>query len=398
MLEVILVLIVLVMIVSLIYPGTGRRWAHKHNTPTSKTANSDSFHCRVELISTDSPDSAFEVKMRGCVTAPSDMYDADVQVLIADVQDGPNNAKPVLCTAKQWQMEDSPAFCLKSHIGKLPHRQTHLSTWVPVAEIRIDLLKFPRKGTRRLKFITSIISQAGGDELACAMATIDYENHKSGYIDARENHQQAETLSVQLAAALCYSSGQFNKAGIKVIDEWISSRVETSVNKESKAQIRSRFKRSLEDAVGLCRKGGEFDIESICGQITEKATIVERYDAMELCLQVVKTGGSIDGKQTAVLSQMAGLLEVDTYKFRAMVQKILPVSMYEAKDMEFILGVTVDMSDEEARQQLNNEYRKWNARVTHPDTETRAQASRMLALIADVRREYVQQTHAVQSD
>ncbi len=401
MLEVILVLIVLVMIVSLIYPGTGRWVVHKHNTPTSKTVNNDSLHCRIGLISTDSPgiaETAFEVKMRGCVTAPSDMYDADVQVLIADVQDGPNNAKPVLCTAKQWQMEDSPAFCLKSHIGKLPHRQTHLSTWVPVAEIRADLLKFPRKGTSKLKFITSIISQAGGGELACAAATIDYENHKSGYIDAKENHQRAEALSVQLAAALCSSNGQLNKAGIKVIDEWISSRVETSVNKESKAQIRSRFKQSLEDAIGLCRKGGEFDIESICGQITEKATIIERYDAMELCLQVVKTGGGIDGKQIAVLSQMAGLLEVDTDKFRAMVQKILPVSMYEAKDVEFILGVTADMSAEEARRQLNNEYRKWNARVTHPDTATRQQAGRMMALIADARRNYVEQTHAVQSD
>jgi len=401
MLEVILVLIVLLMIFSVTYPGTGRWAVRIQRTPTSKVDSSNSFHCRVELIGTNSPDStetAFEVKMRGCVSAPSDMCDADVQLLIADVQDGPNNAKPVLCTAKQWQMEDSPAFCFKSHIGKLPHRQTHLSTWVPVAEIRTDLLKFPRKGTRRLKFITSIISQAGGDELACTTATIDYENQESGYIDARENHQQAETLSVQLAEALCCSSGQLNKAGIKVIDEWISSRVETSVNKESKAQTRSRFKRSLEDAIGLCRKGGEFDIESICGQITEKATIIERYDAMELCLRVVKTGGSIDGKQTAVLSQMAGLLEVDADKFRAMVQKILPVSMYEARDMEFILGVTTDMSDEEARQQLNNEYRKWNARVTHPNTDTRAQASQMLALIADVRRNYVEQTHAVQSD
>jgi hypothetical protein len=398
MLEVILVLIVLIMIASLTYSGTGRRGTQKHNTPTSKTVNNDSLHCRIELINTDSAEIAFEVKMKGCITAPSDTYDADVQVLIADVQDGPNNAKPVLCTAKQWQMEDSPAFCFISHIGKLPHRQTELSTWVPVAEIRTDLLRFPRKGTRRLKFITSIISQAGGDELACTTATIDYENHKSGYIDARENHQQAETLNVQLAAALCYSSGQLNKAGIKVIDEWISGRVETLVDKESKAQIHSRFKQSLEEAIGICREGGEFDIESICGQITEMATIVERYDAMELCLQVAKTGGGIDGKQTAVLSQMADLLEIDTDKFRAMVQKILPVSMYEAKDMEFILGITADMSDEEARQQLNYEYRKWNARVTHPNTETRAQAGRMLALIADARQKYVGQTHAVQSD
>jgi hypothetical protein len=401
MLEVILVLIVLLMIFSVTYPVLGRWAVRIQRTPTSKVDSSNSFHCMVELIGTNSPDStetAFEVKMRGCVSAPSDMCDADVQVLIADVQDGPNNAKPVLCTAKQWQMEDSPAFCFKSHIGRLPHRKTHLSTWVQIAGIRADLLRFPRKGTRRLKFITSIISQAGGGALACAAATIDYENHKSGYIDAKENHQRAEALSMQLAAALCSSNGQLNKAGIEVIDEWISCRVEASVNKESKAQTRSRLNRSLEDALGFCRKGEQVDIESICGQMTETATIVQRYDVMELCLWVVRAAGTVASNQTTLLSRMADMLEVDADKFRAMVQKILPVSSYEAKDMEFILGITADMSAEEARRQLNSEYRKWNARVTHPDTATRQQAGRMLALIADVRREYVEQAHAVQSD
>ena len=35
--------------------------------------------------------------------------------------------------------------------------------------------------------------------------------------------------------------------------------------------------------------------------------------------------------------------------------------------------------------ELNEEYRKWNARVTHPDADIRQQADQILSLIADLR-------------
>ena len=55
------------------------------------------------------------------------------------------------------------------------------------------------------------------------------------------------------------------------------------------------------------------------------------------------------------------------------------------EDPRALLGLTEEMSEQEIHQKLTAEYRKWNARVTHPDAAVRAQADQMLNLIAQFR-------------
>ena len=74
-----------------------------------------------------------------------------------------------------------------------------------------------------------------------------------------------------------------------------------------------------------------------------------------------------------------------------MAERILPAEMHEVEDAEIVLGITSDMSSETARQCINNEYRKWNARVTNPDPAIQSQANYMLQFIARARSKYVEQ-------
>jgi len=332
---------------------------------------------------------AFEVKIRGLISASSQKC-VDVQVLIADVQDERGEPRPILSTVKQFQMEDSPAFCFHSRIGNLPSRETILSDWTPIAQIRADLLRFPRKGKRKLKFITSIICSADSQELACAVATIDYQNDQVGYIDAKENQQRSEMLTVRLAGALCRSAGKVDDSAVKVVTDWIGTGIGASASKDGEAEKRSELEQSLQDALGTFEAHNQPNFDAVCREMAEAATIIERYEAMELCLRVAKAAGSINQKQIVVLSRLANLLRLDPDKFQAMVQKILPLDIYQTKDARFILGITADMTADDARHRLNSEYRKWNARVTHPDPATRAQAGQMLTLIAEVRAGYAQ--------
>jgi hypothetical protein len=69
--------------------------------------------------------------------------------------------------------------------------------------------------------------------------------------------------------------------------------------------------------------------------------------------------------------------------------KNLPVGMHEVEDAETILGVRCDMSEDQMRGRLTEEYRKWNARVTNFDPEVQSQADQMLRFIAEARDEYV---------
>jgi len=104
---------------------------------------------------------------------------------------------------------------------------------------------------------------------------------------------------------------------------------------------------------------------------------------------VAQADGVATLEELALLKSLAGWLEVDINRFRAMVDKILPVDIHESEDAEAILGVTSDMGKDETRDHLNKEYRKWNARVTNPNPEIQTQADQMLKFIAEARSQYV---------
>jgi len=395
MLEVILILLVLLVWLGWVQPWVPRFVINKKNISTSQSQKASDLRCRVEPTGANDPNNestGFEVKIRGLVSAPSEACEVDVQVLIADVADDLSEPKPVLSTVRQFQMEDSPAFCFRTHIGNLPSRETILSNWTPIAQIRADLLRFPRKGKRTLKFVTSIISVAGSRELAYGVATIDYQNNQAGYIDAKENQQRSEILTARLAGVLCLSDGQVNESATAVVTDLISARIRPSANKDDQARRHAELEKSLQDAIGSCEANNQPDISAICREMAETATILERYEAMELCLKAARATGCINHEHIVVLGTLANLLCVDPDKFLAMVQKILPLDIYEKQDVRFILGITADMNSEEVRRQLNREYRKWNARVTHPNPATQTQADQMLTLIADARAGYTEQT------
>jgi hypothetical protein len=145
----------------------------------------------------------------------------------------------------------------------------------------------------------------------------------------------------------------------------------------------------LDKTVAFFCDGNKLDTHKICKEIVEITSFAERYDILELCLYVAQANGFVAPEEAAILKNLASWLEVDTNRFRDMMEKILPVSMHEVKDAEVILGVTSDMSKDRTRQQLNREYKKWNSRVTNSNPEIQAQADEMVKLIAKARSEYL---------
>ena len=113
-----------------------------------------------------------------------------------------------------------------------------------------------------------------------------------------------------------------------------------------------------------------------------------RCDILELCLRVVRAGGFASVAQLVMLKKMACCFEIKTDRFRSMVERILPITIHEAVDMEICLGVTTEMDNSQICHQLSKEYRKWNARVTNSDRQVRIEAERMLKLVSRARKLY----------
>jgi tellurite resistance protein len=288
----------------------------------------------------------------------------------------------------KWQIQDSPPFVYNADLGRLPNRITTLPDWTAVAGLQLDWLMFPRKGKTMLQFNVSVLSRESGEELACGICTLPYENPSAGYIDRQENIQRTKTLAVTLAFAVSAADSKLYDCEIEVIKDWAKDNID--IPQRSRKAGR-KLEKALNKTISFFRKGNQLDSYKICREIAEIAPPAERYDVLELCLYVAQAKGFVTAEELALLKNIASRLEIDTERFRTMMGKILPVGMHQLEDEEIVLGVTSDMSREQTHRHLNKEYRKWNARVTSFDSQIQSQADLMLKIIAEARSKYTGQ-------
>lgn len=369
-----------------------------------KQPDLSTLNCRVRLAKQNKEkcvSDVFSVEICGLIHAPGDTHNVTVQITVADLTEGLDKVKLAHSTVKRWQRQDSPELCYKADLGRLPERFTTLTDWMTVAQINTDWLMLPRKGRRNLQFTTSILSRQSGQELACAKCIFSYENPALGHIDLEENIQRTKTLAVTLAFAVSAADNKLFDCEIELIKSWARENIDVSGNicspdalKSSKsAGASGRAKRKLEKVLNktviFFSNGNKVDTYKICRELVEIAPHAERYDILELCLRVAAAKGVATVEELALLKNLVIWLEVDTDRFRTMTERILPADMHAVKDKEIILGVTSDMSEQQTREHLNKEYRKWNARVTNSNPEVRIQADRMLKFIAEARSAYI---------
>jgi tellurite resistance protein len=334
----------------------------------------------------------FSVEICGLIPARGDTDCATLKVSIVDITDGIAKAKPIQARIKHWQVQEwfpqdggQSVFCYNADLGKLPRRVTALSDWVSVAQMRVDWLRFPRKGKRNLQFNTSILSRESGEELLCAECTFAYENPDFGYIDLEENNRRTKTLTVALAFAVSAADNRLYDCEVELIKNWARANIGWA---QASNKARRKLEKALNETIAFLRDGNQLNTYEICKELVEIAPLADRYEILDLCLYVVRANGLVTAEELDILKNLANWLEVDTDRFREMMGKILPVSMCEVKDAEVILGVTSDMNGEKAREQLNKEYIKWNSRVTNSNPEIQSQADQMLKLIAEARSRY----------
>ncbi len=347
-----------------------------------------SLDCRAKLINREEESGVlsdvFVIEICGSIHVQDDVRGAALQVFITDITDGTGKCKPIHSAVERWRLPDSPVFCYKTKLGKISKETATLSNWTAVAKLPCDWLTFPRKGKRNLQFSISIFSHEDGRELVCDVCTIFYENVAFGYFDLQENIQRTRTLGVVLAFAVSAADGRLYDCEVALIKNWAKHNI---VFPDASGKARRRLDKALNKAVCFFRKGNQPDVYKICRDIVAISPVAERYDILELCLHVAQAKGVVVTEELAVLEDLAGRLDVDTNKFRSMMEKIIPVAALPTENVKVVLGVNSDMSKEETRQHLNKEYRKWNTRVTSSDSKIQTQADYILRFIAEIRQE-----------
>ncbi len=355
--------------------------------------NKDVLNCRVlmtELKDGDNVQDAFAVEICGTIHAPNDMRRATLKISILDVT-GDSETKRVLEGTAQAACEscaNKPEFRYIAELGRLPGEVTRLEDWTAVAQLRTDGQAFPRRGQRTLQFKTAILSAEGGRELAGAGCKFVHDISAPGYMDLQENAERAKVLTVALAFAVSAADDRLYECEIELIKQWARENVLDDPGSMS-GQSRVKLEKALSKTIAFFSEGNKLDTLRLCEEIAEIATAGQRYEVLDLCLRVARAKGSVTAEEMGMLKGLANQIEIDAAKFRAMVEKILPVEIHEVMNIDDILGITSDMSSEKTRRHLNKEYSKWNSRVTSANPQIQSQADQMLKLIAEARGKYV---------
>lgn len=400
------VLFMLIAAVGIIFPGLLSRLIHKALGFRPKPSHQEEpenfqdvaplfdmsvLNCRIQWIKLEEENNIYDalsLEICGTIHAPNDKCDTALQISILDVTDGIDQAKVVQTRLPQWSSQTGPdpsAFCFRAGLGKLPDQVTILSDWTAVAQIRFDWLLFPRKGQRKLQFTTSIMSADANQQLANAKCLFPCENPAFGYIDLQENSERTNILTVALAFSVSAADDRLCDCEIELIKNWARDNI---LENSASDQDELKLDQALEKTIDFFRSGNKLDTCTMCDEIVGIAPLGQRFDIMELCLYVAHAKGSVTAEEFTLLKNMAGWLEIEPERFRGMMEKILPVSMHEVKDIETILGIDSAMTKENVRQHLNEEYSKWNSRVTNSNPDIQNQADQMLSLIAEARHQY----------
>ena len=336
------------------------------------------FTCKVQPLIDESKsaneDTVFCIQMSGRVPIPHDRTDTDVRVELMDITDSRFQPEPVLSVDQRYRSCERADFHFVAHNGIIPNKNAIICPWKTVVEIPAHQLRFARRGRRKLLFKVSILSCEDNEVLASSQQTIEYVFCQDGYQELRDRKLDVLKASIGLAAKLSADEASLNHETKQTFLQWLNRKAQTF---PAAAQL-TEWVQSLQ--IHDCD-----DEQQTVDCLLAHAEQTEKFAAIELTLQVFASNPAMTIQQFSGLSEVVEKLQIKNSRFLALCQKLLLFSACKLEAPALLLGIDESMDEDTFRTRLNEEYRKWNARVTHPDEKIRRQADRMLSLIAQLR-------------
>jgi len=352
---------------------------------TDCQSESDSLDCTCFVEQDLDGKTIFTVRIRGSIYADQPGRRVNLSVKFDDLTDGDSHATVVYVKPVDGCRPEPKPFEFICDLGRLNEVETEIPDWLSVAKIRTSMMAFARRGVRRLLLKGSVLCQDTGREFAACRSTFEYDNSEFGYIDVAENIERSRALAVTLAFSLCAADGKMYNCEIENIKGWACSHIEPT----SDSRMQKQMERALRKTIRFFKRGYKINTAALAKQLAQIAPAAERYYIIEMCLSVVGSKGFVSAGQIYMLKKLAVWLDIDPARFRDMAERLAPANTHQVKDMELIFGLDAQMTSEQTRKTLNNEYRKWNARVTNIDPAIQTQAEQMLNLIAQARTQYI---------
>lgn len=346
----------------------------------------NAFKCQIknEFIGDNNAFEVFHVQMRGMIDGPHDNFNAKFVVKITDIT---QNVLPILCTLEEFQSKTSTIFWYESNLEKLPYQNSVFNNWATTIKIPKTFLIFPRSGNRIIKFNVYVVNEFD-NILAETSIEETYYNKNLGYEEKSENRELFEEMIIKTGMLVGASDGNIGEDEAKIIKEWAKKRVASYTDEDYQNEVKIKLNNYIKEAYEEI-ENDSINIYEILEGIDHIATEGEKFELLEICLDIAKADGKADEKELKIINDIAKYIDLDQKQFRSMVEKALPITIHTSKANENdILGISPEMDKEEINKHLREEYKKWNSRVASSDPTIREQAEKMIHLIAEARKKY----------
>jgi len=340
-----------------------------------------------------------EVQVRGLIPVPQSQVDCSIYTHIFDITD--QSHRPIMSALEGYSEPNSKTYQYITELGPVPFESGYKS-WVTVSRIILDYIVLPYSGNRNILIQVCVVPtnnppksnlgfrEGNTDQIyAISKTTTNYQTEEIGYLESANNRREVEEIIIELGFHIAASDGQLSPEEGTVIKEWASDILASSNldnNENEKQRLNKAITTSFERA-----NNGQIDSDNLVNRLNDIATVQEKYEAIELCLDVMKADSIADENELNQIDIIAKKMEIDPDRFRALQDRRLAEVKHidtTQRSIEQILGITPKMSKEDIRKHLAREYTKWNSRVLSEDENVRTRAKEMLIHIANARKRY----------
>jgi len=307
---------------------------------------------------------------------------------LLDVTDKDEKPKYVISSTERFQSEVSPVFIDERKGPEVEGGFGFINPTV-IGIIIQHILVPPKSGTRDIEvFLT--IQDGNDDDLETYSQTLKLVFDEKGYEESFEAREEAFTLDIQLAVYLAFSDNEFHKTEGALIKGWMTTTLEYFVD-EDKERVKKRFNKTFKESFEQAKEG-KLSLSNITKRFNEIGDDRLKYQAIELCLDVMAADGIADEGELEAIRNICNSLELDfdeVQKLKDVRLKDLKMRITEDTSLEELIGIQPDWDNVQIKKHIRNEFKKWNSRLTSSKNEDeRNNAQEKLNLIAELRKKY----------
>jgi uncharacterized tellurite resistance protein B-like protein len=273
----------------------------------------------------------------------------------------------------------SGVFRYESNSSNIPYYSASLNNRRLVF-IPFDLVDFPKSGTRRIKCEFTILD-AGlkGIQYGSTTTSFDLLIPKDGYLDKLEKRDRAYKTLIILALLVAKSDGRIAMKEMSTIEKWIKEKFENKQQRDLLITHAKDVKESIKEENDI------YDIKSEIKKFSSDASKKIIYEGLDLLVRIMSADLSHDSNEKAIIQEFIDQNNIPKDEYQKVFNKHIDASMVENEITEVELGITPNMTLDEKKKVLRQQYQLWSKKVTSSDEKVRRNAESMIEKIAQER-------------